>query len=201
MILEIFKKDEDFLEFWFSDSLNEEIWEVIYKCSQNSLGLIEAFLKDQSVWVHSLTAVSEGLKQIALHHPEKREAIIGIYKRVIEATKPHVRNKEKSRGSFFTGLKKDDAKDAIEFYVCDLIDLQEPKLTKYLLELFKEGVVEDQIVDPESIREDSPIVATKEVKSIYERYDELEQIYNRPLEQQLQSVFEPTHPKIGRNNP
>lgn len=48
MILKVFKQAEDFLEFWFGDSLNEEIWEVIYKCGQHSFDLIEEFLKDQS---------------------------------------------------------------------------------------------------------------------------------------------------------
>lgn len=200
-ILEVFRQDEDFLEFWFSDALNEEMWEVVYKCGQHSLGLIEAFLKDQSVWVYSRSAVSEGFKQIALHHQDKREIIIAIYKRVIEFTKPYVKYKGKSRGSFLANIKKDDAKDIVAFYVCDLRDFKEPELNKYVMKLFKEGMVETQIVGQESILEDFPFTATKEIKSIYERYDELERIYNRSQEPELQSVSIVAHPKIGRNDP
>lgn len=199
-ILEIFRQDEGFLEFWFSDSINDEMWEVIYKCGQNSLDLIEEFLKDQSVWMYSRTAVSEGLKQIALHHSNKREVIIGIYKRVIEMTKPYVKYKGKSRGSFLQGIKKDDAKDISGFYVSDLIDFKEPKLNKYLMSLFEEGVVETEIIGPESLQEDF-LIEVKEIKSIYDRYDELERIYNRSPESQLQSVFNVIYPKVGRNNP
>lgn len=199
-ILETFKQDEDFLEFWFNDSLNEEMWEVIYKCGQNSLNIIEDFLKDQLVCVSSRCAISDGLKQIALHNPEKREAAIEIYKRVIEFTIPYVKYKGKSRGNFFNGFKKDDAKDVIGFYVCDLIDFAKPKLNKYLMQLFEEGVVETQVVGTESIKKDLPVIATKKIKSIYDRYDELERIYNRP-EPELPSALTFSHPKIGRNAP
>lgn len=200
-ILEIFKQNEDFLEFWFSDALNEEMWEVIYKCSQNSLDIIEKFLKEQATYVYSRTAVSKGLTQIALHYPDKRETIIGIYKRVITFTKPYVKYKGKSRGNFLADIKDDDAKDAISFYVCDLIDLKETQLNEYLMRLFEEGVVETEIVGPENIQEDFQFVATREIKSIYDRYDELESIYNRSPEPELPSVFTTAHPKIGRNAP
>lgn len=73
-------------------------------------------------------------------------------------------------------------------------------INKYLMNLFEEGVVETQIVGSESIEEAFP-TGIKEIKSIYDRYDELERIYNRPLEPQLQSVFNPTYPKVGRNAP
>lgn len=186
-ILEIFKQDEDFLEFWFSDSLNEEMWEVIYKCGQNSLNLIESFLKEQSVCISSRTAVSEGLKQIALHHPGKRKMIISIYKRVIEAMTAHVKYKGKSR--------EEDVKDMIGFYVSDLIDFAEPELNKYLMKLFEKGVVETQIVGPESIGEDIGFDVIKEIESIFDRYDELENIYNRPAG----PLF--NFSKVGRNDP
>lgn len=192
-ILEIFRQDADFLEFWFSDALNDEMWEVIYKCGQNSLDLIETFLKDQSVWIYSRSAVSEGLKQIALHHQDKREIVIKIYKRVIKAIKPYVKYKGKPQ--------EDNTKDIIGFYVCDLLDLAEPKLNKYLVNLFEEGVVETQIVGPESIREDSPLDYTKEIKSIYDRYGELERIYNHSPEPDLQPILKVTYPKVGRNAP
>lgn len=69
---------------------------------------------------------------MALHDKSKLEIVIEIYKWVIEATKPYIKYKSKSRGSFLTGIKKDDAKDVIGFYVCNLIDLKEQKLKTYL---------------------------------------------------------------------
>jgi hypothetical protein len=192
-ILEIFKQDEDFLEFWFSDSLNEEMWEVIYKCGQHSFDLFEEFLKDQSYWVFSRTAVSSGFVQIALHNPGRQQEVIEFFKRVIDSTIPFVKyNDDKN---------SDPAKESIGWYVSDLLDLHEPSLKDYLLKLFDLGVVDTEIVGPESIQEDIDFKAIKEIKSIYDRYDELERIYNRSTELQLLPKFDTTYPKVGRNDP
>lgn len=192
-ILEVLKQDEDFLEFWFSDSLNEEMWEIIYKCGQYSFDLIEEFLKDQSNWLFSRTAVSSSLVQIALHHPDRQQEVIALFKRVIDTTISLVK---------YRGDKNDDpAKKSISWYVSDLMDLHDSSLKDYLLNLFNLRVVETDIVGPESINEESPFDEIKEIKSIYNRYDELERIYNRSQELELFSPFEITYPKVGRNDP
>ncbi len=199
-ILNLFSQDEDFLDFWFGDSLNEEMWKIIYKCGQNSLDLIEFFLKDQKVPLYAPTAVSSGLLQIGLHNPDKQVEIFVVYKRVIEATIPFVRYKENSRGDWTeVWAKKDDAKDAIAFYVCDLLDFEEPTFKNYLHSLFDQGVVEETIVDRQSIDEESPIEHMREIKSIFDRYDEMERIYKHIEEQEAQLVFPIKRVKLGRN--
>lgn len=122
-----------------------------------------------------------------MHHPGKQKKIIAIYQRVIKSTAKHIKYKGKSR--------QEDTKDMIGFYVDDLIDFKDPKLNKYLMKLFEEGVVETEIVGPDNIGEDIGFDAMQEIESIFDRYDELERIYDRSSE----SMF--NFSKVGRNDP
>lgn len=135
--------------------------------------------------------MSSGLVQIALHHPDRQQEVIALFKRVIGTTIPFVKYQD----------DENSAKESIAWYVSDLIDLHDPSLKDYLLNLFELGVVETDIVGPKSIREELPVNEIKEIKSIYDRYDELDRVYNRSQESELFSPFEVTYPKVGHNDP
>ena len=201
-ILQMFSQPEDFLEFWFSDGLNEEMWEVIYKCGQNSLDQLEKFISNHSNREFARTAVSNGLTQIALHHTEKQKEIIKIYKRVIKATIPQVKYVGKSRGGLLgVGRKPDAAKDMMGWLVSDLMDLGNPKLKDYLADLFNKGVVEETIVSRKELDKVQWGGEKKEIKSIFNRYDELERVYNRSEQLEIEPVVSIKSETVGRNEP
>ncbi|MBU0569732.1 DUF1186 domain-containing protein [Patescibacteria group bacterium] len=196
-ILKILSQPEDFLEFWFSDALTEELWEIVYKCSQNSLDKLEDFLKSNTTYLYARTAVAKGAVQVALYHPGKRKEIIKIAKRAIKATIPYIGKSKKKLNIF--GHEIDEAKSYIAFLVSDIDDLEEKSLKPYILDLFDRNLVDTSIIDKESIGEKHSFPVKKEVKSIFDRYDGLERMFNRNEESAIPSVVK--NKKVERNKP
>jgi hypothetical protein len=80
VLLEVLKQDEDFLEFWYSDFLPEEMWRFIYSLGGDQLPLLSDFIKDPQVNLYAKTAVSTTMLQIALNQKERKPEVINWYR-------------------------------------------------------------------------------------------------------------------------
>ena len=82
-VLNVLSQSETYLSFYLGDFLTEDIWEPICKLAENKLDVLEQFMKRPGVFTFSKTIVSEGVKQLALHHPALKDDVIQWYENAL----------------------------------------------------------------------------------------------------------------------
>ena len=80
IILNYLKRDEEFLDFWFSDIFTEHFWEPMYKISASQLEELKHFMLEPGISTLAKTLVYSSAEQLALREPEKREEVIKWYR-------------------------------------------------------------------------------------------------------------------------
>jgi hypothetical protein len=83
-ILEILRQNEDFHDFYLNDLLNEMVWEVIYKTSENNLDELKKFMCEPYVNPNAKTEVSVAVMQIYHNNPKRKEEVINWYNHIFE---------------------------------------------------------------------------------------------------------------------
>lgn len=166
VVLSAFRMDEEYMEIMLGDHLTDTIWQCLFQLGINQLEILKTFLLTPGIYTFSKTAVSEALCQIALHHPEKREEIVAIYRdlfiRFAEASE-----EDNLIDSEFLGLA-----------ISDTIDSRLTELLPEIKVLFDNGYVALGISgDYNDVKEELSIPPKfnrrKELLSIFEIYDKV----------------------------
>lgn len=158
--------DEEYLEMTLGDHLTDNVWQCMFQLGINQLDTLKAFLLTPGIYTFSKTAASEALSQIALHHPEKREEIVAIYKDLFIQ---------------FAEASEDDNLIDSEFLGLAISETIDSRLTELLPEikvLFDNGYValgisgeysevEEELSTPPKFNQ------RKELLSIFEIYDKV----------------------------
>jgi uncharacterized protein YecA (UPF0149 family) len=166
MVLNLLRQGQELLDFWLSDFLTEDYWEIIYHFGQHKLPKLMTFMKEPANDVFARHTVPAAMEQIALHHPERRGEIIKWYRETF--------------AFFLKNQGKDRIIDAelIGFMVSDCIDIEAVELTDIIELLFKCNLVDRSITGSlVSVKEDLPkrrrySSKRKIFDDIYERYDD-----------------------------
>jgi hypothetical protein len=135
VILEILRQPQGLLHFWLSDTLAEHIWQVIYTLGFNQSTKVANFLKEPLNYTFARSEVSEALKQIMLHHPERKKEIVDLYKDVI---------------NFFISNKTDQTivdDMLIELMVDDIVDLNLKELLPEMKMLSDEKLIDEYLTE------------------------------------------------------
>ncbi len=202
LVLDFLEYDEEVLDFYLGDHVNETMWMLLHKLSQNSLDVLKKFLLKPGVGTYSKAAASQTLAQIALNQPQKRNEIETIFEEVFMVFS-NTDLKENLVDSVFLGLAIADTID------CDFIGLL-PVIKK----LYDKGYVSftvngdydevDQLFkDPTEKRE------ALKIETIFELYDKVVNTwatYSDDLEFEDEYDFEAFQQpaesdKTGRNDP
>jgi len=217
VLLDILRQDKDYLDYWFSDFLTEEVWECIYTLGFNQLDALKLFMMEPDHDCYARTQVSTAVSQIALYQPERRDEIIKWYEDLL---------------LFFLAEKENDRiidTNMIGFIVGDLLDMDAKELEPLLTEIYKHrlagigvcGSIEDVIQELHEPRYPNNDLKRK-IYSIQSRYayilktwsgyqngddsEEDEEEWNDEpiLSNTFISPFKPivrSEPKVGRNDP
>lgn len=134
VIFDILRQDNDYIQTWFNDYLNDDFWEIVYQLGSDKLDKLRSFVLEPNRYLYSRTLISTVLQQIALYEPQRRAEVIDWYKSVIDEI-----------------IERKEDKTIIDskwigFMVSDLIDLQAIELTSQITELFHHGLVFKEIV-------------------------------------------------------
>jgi hypothetical protein len=129
VIFDILRQDNDYIQTWFNDYLNDDFWEIVYQLGSDKLDKLRSFVLEPNRYLYSRTLISTVLQQIALYEPQRRAEVIDWYKSVIDEI-----------------IERKEDKTIIDskwigFMVSDLIDLQAIELTSQITELFHHGLV------------------------------------------------------------
>lgn len=171
VVLSVLSMDEEYLEIMLGDHLTDILWQCIFQLGIHQLDTLKAFLLTPGVYTFSKTAVSEALCQMTLHHSEKREEIVAIYKDLF------IR---------FAEASEDDNLIDSEFLGLAISDTIDSRLTELLPEikvLFDNGYValgisgeysevEEELSSPPKFNHH------KELNNIFEIYDEVDETWS-----------------------
>ncbi len=84
-IISFLEYDYEFLDFWLGDHKTETLWQCFYTLGFDQTDLLKNLLLRPSVDTYIKTSASEAMCQMVLHHPEKRNEILAIFKDVFTA--------------------------------------------------------------------------------------------------------------------
>ncbi len=75
--------NQGFIDFYFGDSITEDLWMVFYRLGINREQKLCDFFFEKHIDEFTKCPASQALKQIALHHKEKTKEIQGCYEEVL----------------------------------------------------------------------------------------------------------------------
>jgi hypothetical protein len=211
-VLQLLRQDEDLLEFWFGDYLNEEVWRTVYQLGNNQLEKLKQFVLEPNIYTYTRTVVCVAVAQIAYHEPGRKPEIVKWIKDVLEYL-----------------LKNKDEEDLIDsdfnaFIICDIIQLQAKELLPLVKTFFDSGLVSAGIsgdfkdVERDTINRPERDYYKNELPDIYDRYTHIvttwagynEAEKEEQIDDELYDYDSPfplhgkpinSEPKTGRNNP
>jgi signal peptidase I len=215
VIFNILRQDEEYFEYWFSDTFSEQLWECLFVLGNHKLEAFRSYVFEPNHYCYARLIISETIAQIALYYPERRDEVITWYKRLIEG----IFEKENDETVIDT--------DWIAFIICDLADIGANELIPIVKELFVHGLVsEDVCGDFDEIAKDFQNGgADDKKKEIYEniflkydaivnfRYDYKEPAFGEYIDDEQTGTFSQNNEEneifsisnplrtVGRNDP
>lgn len=130
IVLDLLRQNEKFLKYWFSDSLTEDLWMIIYALGQNQLEILRNYLFEEGNYTYARTEISQAVIQTALKFPERRNEVLEWYHFVL---------------NYFLGHKYNDRlidTSLIGLMVCDVVDLKAVELEQTIQKLYEANLVE-----------------------------------------------------------
>lgn len=132
-VLEFLRQPEDLLDFWLSDLITEDTWQVIYATGKNDLPALEGFLKEPLNFTYARSAVSTAISQLVMHHPERRGEAIELYRRLLRF---YYENKGNQEVVDYT---------LNAYIIGDIVDFNGKELTDEMKLLYGEGMADEFI--------------------------------------------------------
>jgi len=198
-LLSLLECDSEFLEYWIGDHITETLWQSIYALGISNTGMLKKFLVQPGVNTYSKSCVSEALCQMVLHHPEKREEVLSVFRETLVV---------------FANATDDDEiidSDFLGLTISDTVDCNLHELKPIIKSLFAKGYVSLGIcgdyneVEKSFSRKDR-LRQKRDVYSIFDLYNYVLTTwagYNE--EDDYNDYLHPHQPiivdKIGRNDP
>ena len=132
-LLELIRQNNDFLDYHFGDLAPEFIYPAIYACGKDDLKAIESYLYEPGYEWYERSQASRALGMIAYNHPEKRNEIIEIFRRLLK--------------SFITRLPVQNGCDSsfAGSVMSDLIGISAKELISEIKEAYATGYVDDMV--------------------------------------------------------
>lgn len=155
-ILDFLRNDEEFLEFWLDDFLNEEGWEVIFSLSQNKLETLKSFLLEAGIYRYAKYAVFSAMVQFSFHN---RDEVTGMWKECLDVYTEATHEDNIISSEFFT------------FFVIDILNFDRAIFKEGVKKLFEKGVMDEMISGNfEEILKHDSLPERKSVSSLSEIY-------------------------------
>ncbi len=133
-VLDVFRQDEKFLEYWISDLLTEFMCMVIYGIGQNKLDVLREYILEEGNYTYARTSVSEAVTRTGLDFPERRNEVIKWYYTVFNYFIEQKDN-DKLIDTSLTGLM-----------LCDVLDLKPTELEETIVKIYDAEIAGLEVV-------------------------------------------------------
>ncbi|MDQ3020026.1 MAG: DUF1186 domain-containing protein [Bacteroidota bacterium] len=129
VVLDLFRQNKKFLDYWFSDSLTQDLWMVIYELGKNQLNLLTDYIIEEGNFTYARSEVSVAVSQIGVNFPERRNEILEWYYFVF---------------NYFIEQKDNDKlidTDVIGLMLGDILDMKALELEETIIKLYELDIV------------------------------------------------------------
>lgn len=164
-ILKTLQQSEEYMEWFYEDSLTELMWEPLLKMGKNQLDKLFDFMLLPGVYTSSKIQILEAIKQLVFHFPQMHDEAVELY--------------NKSLQFYNTADLKNNVidSDVIGFIVSGLLDIKETSLIPLIAELYEKGRVSLGICGSledvkHSFIEEYRLHEKEELMPMIERYEE-----------------------------
>lgn len=207
----LLQMDTEFIEYWFGDFWIEESWFYFYMLlDQGRTEILETlYMPNKSSYARS--SLYEAMEQLAYHHPERREEVIGWHDDLLQ--------------HYIDNMDNDDILDTTGtgFLVTNALNMNAVSLMPKLRILFENHCIDEMIagdlaeVESEMMKINPTDKYKKQLPTIYELADkeknqfvewekELSLYAEKEKKQSQNFSFPPQpseekYPKTGRNDP
>lgn len=123
-ILEIMRQTSTFADYHFGDLAPEYIHLALYMAGKNDTHAIENYMNEPGYMSYMRGQAPQALAFIAANYPEKREEVIGIFRRLLKSMVDRLPRQEACDGHFAGSV------------MADLIDIQADELIPEIKEVF-----------------------------------------------------------------
>jgi hypothetical protein len=83
LLLDCLRQGDEYLEFWYGDHIFETWWHFIYILGQDQLELLKQFMIEPNIHYSGKVTVSESVKEIGLHHPERLPEVLDWFESIL----------------------------------------------------------------------------------------------------------------------
>lgn len=162
-VLQFLRQPEDLLDFWLSDLITEDTWQVVYATGKNDLPALESFLKEPLNFTYARSAVSTAISQLVMHRPERRGEVLELYRRLLRF---YYENKGNQEVVDYT---------LNAYIIGDIVDFNGQELTDEMMLLYREGMADEFVEGKwEDVRER---LHTEDTKREFSKKREIRDIY------------------------
>ena len=132
-ILDILRQDDEFLEYWFADSLDSYFDVTLYLLGENQLDALKAFALEENIIGWNRAIACKVAAQVALKQPERREEVLIWFKEIIDF---HLQNHDNQAliDTYF-----------LSCLINELTDFAAIELENDVMALYEQGWIEDTI--------------------------------------------------------
>jgi Protein of unknown function (DUF1186)/SEC-C motif len=132
--LHILRQDADWLEYWFSDALTENLHSAFYPMGQNRLDVLKDFIKEPNNATYARNIATKVASLIVHYQPQRRQEVLDWYTDVCQ---------------FFLSVKNDETISDYGLNGCiasDIIDIKGEELFPLLKTMFDEDIVDEMVM-------------------------------------------------------
>ncbi|MCM1110944.1 MAG: DUF1186 family protein [Clostridium sp.] len=132
-VLEIMRQNDSFIDYHLGDIAMEVIYPALYACGMNRVPEIEAYLNQPGLDSYVRSQAFEALVMIVYLHPERREEIIEVIRKIMKSWVSRLPRQEACDGS------------PAGFLMVNLIDLEAKELIPEIKAVFETDCVDKNI--------------------------------------------------------
>ncbi|WP_301201191.1 DUF1186 domain-containing protein [Plebeiibacterium marinum] len=204
VVLRMLSQHEEYFDMYFSDYLNDGLWEPVYKIANSKLDELKAFMLEPNKHTYAKSMLFKITEQIVAHQPERKQEVVNWYQDLCT---------EYAKCSVGDNIIDNEM---FAFLIWSYADIVGKDAGPYIKPLFTKGWVAEGICGSynDIISESKKDRISKdEILDIDKRYDDLlnkwfdfmnEKEYETPFNSSIwDNVNQPVlnESKVGRNDP
>lgn len=185
-VLDLFRMEEDFTDFWFSDYLKEVIFPTLYVLGEGQLNELQSFAIEGEISAFDKCYIGTVVGQVALHQPERRGEVIQWFQNVFQTFLDQPDNDKLIDTNFLTMI----IGDVITFRGIELLPILEKLNEKnWIHDNFQGDIVEIRRLINEEDHPSELEPLPENIQEYYSRAYESRKI-KRPLDEMDKAILE-----------
>ncbi len=194
VLIDFLKGDSLVLDDLFSELfITTELASFISLFGQKHLPALQSLFLDQETDGYVRMAVATGLAQMSLQHPDTREAVEKIFKKMLDFVLEEENiQKIKDLEAIFEGSEYEIDLEFISNLVADMLQANMQRFQLQIEEIFDQDLVDAEIITPDDMRFRTQLQKVPDIFGLYQELIEIER------EEERLGAEEEDKPKIRK---